>query len=50
MSKLKDLTGRRFGMLTVVQRDSDSSKRTRWLCDCDCETKNKSVLSEVMLD
>lgn len=49
MSKLKDLTGRRFGMLTVVQRDFDSSKRTRWLCDCDCGTKNKSVLSTHLL-
>lgn len=49
MSKLKDLTGQRFGMLTVVRRDIDTSKRTRWLCDCDCGTKNKSVLSTHLL-
>lgn len=41
MSKLIDLTGQRFGRLTVTKRDDDyvfpNGKRlTRWECICDC--------------
>ncbi len=36
-----DLTGRRFGRLTVVQKASKkSSNTTRWLCLCDCGNIN----------
>lgn len=35
MSKMIDLTGQRFGRLTVLSRDI-SKKRTSWLCRCDC--------------
>lgn len=34
-----DLTGQRFGYLTVVERNGSTSGRTRcarWLCQCDC--------------
>lgn len=31
-----DLTGRRFGMLTVVQRSPTLGRHTRWVCACDC--------------
>lgn len=41
MSKFKDLTGKRFGRLTVIKRDT-SSKRTKWICKCDCG-KIKSI-------
>lgn len=34
--KLIDLTGRRFGRLTVLQRAETIKKRTMWLCRCDC--------------
>lgn len=40
--KLKDLTGQRFGRLTVVERDGtyvspDGLTTTpKWLCVCDC--------------
>lgn len=39
--KLVDLTGQRFGRLTVIERAesqtrSDGSKISRWLCKCDC--------------
>ena len=39
--KLIDLTGQRFGRLTVIGRDADSftpngSRKTMWLCQCDC--------------
>lgn len=37
MSKIVDLTGKRFGRLTVIKRSgSDKSKHSRWLCKCDC--------------
>lgn len=32
----EDLTGRRFGILTVIRRDENKNNRTRWLCRCDC--------------
>ena len=31
-----DLTGKRFGMLTVIAKDTTPSCRTRWICKCDC--------------
>jgi hypothetical protein len=34
---MEDLTGRRFGRLTVVSRVvSLSDRRTRWVCRCEC--------------
>ena len=46
-SRVEDLTGQRFGMWTVIQRDtskSTTSKRgARWICKCDCGAE-KSVL------
>ena len=37
MSRLIDLTGQRFGKLTVVRRDgSDKHGHSTWLCKCDC--------------
>ena len=37
-SVFKDLTGQRFGKLTVIER-FDKKGKTYWLCDCDCGTK-----------
>ena len=31
-----DLTGKRFGMLTVLYRVPSKKERTRWQCACDC--------------
>lgn len=36
-----DLTGKRFGRLTVIRQDGyhyypNSKKKTKWLCKCDC--------------
>lgn len=46
MSKLIDLTGRRFGRLVVVERAENSADgRARWLCRCDCG-QSKTVLGE----
>ena len=36
MIKGEDLTGRRFGMLTVAGRERSPNDRSRWLCNCDC--------------
>lgn len=37
MGRLIDLTGQRFGRLTVVSRaENDKNKNPRWLCRCDC--------------
>ena len=41
MGKLKDLTGQRFGKLTVIERAEDhiecnGKHRVQWKCLCDC--------------
>ena len=37
MSKVIDLTGQRFGRLTVIERQgSNTVGRAVWLCKCDC--------------
>lgn len=36
MSKLIDLSGKRFGRLTVIRRASSDSGTAAWLCKCDC--------------
>ena len=37
MSRIKDLTGQKFGRLTVIERDmNDLAKRSKWICRCDC--------------
>lgn len=40
MGKLIDLTGQRFGMLTVIERDYSEpigrGYQARWVCKCDC--------------
>ncbi len=36
MGKFIDLTGQRFGRLTVIKRIENHNSNTRWLCKCDC--------------
>ena len=36
MSKLIDLTGKKFGKLTVIERNNSFKKVVRWVCKCDC--------------
>ena len=41
LGKFKDLTGQRFGRLTVIKRAEDyvspkGSQNVQWLCKCDC--------------
>ena len=41
-----DLTGQRFGMLTVVREGGrDNSRKTCWICLCDCGTYCKATTS-----
>lgn len=35
MGKFIDLTGRRFGRLTVIERTKSTNKNAKWLCQCD---------------
>lgn len=36
MSKLIDLTGQKFGLLTVIDKAGSSSNATYWRCLCEC--------------
>lgn len=37
MGKIKDLTGQRFGMLTVIEQQGKTERNyAKWLCKCDC--------------
>lgn len=46
MGKFIDLTGQRFGKLTVVKIDKKSNDgHYKWLCKCDCGAK-KSILGK----
>ena len=36
MSRCIDLTGQKFGRLTVIKRAENKGKRVAWLCKCEC--------------
>lgn len=36
MGKFQDLTGQKFGRLTVIKRDKNKYGRVTWLCRCEC--------------
>lgn len=37
MSKLNDLTGKKFNRLTVIKRiENNKHNQSQWLCKCDC--------------
>ena len=36
MAELIDLTGQRFGRLTVIEKAGPSQSGTKWVCRCDC--------------
>lgn len=48
MSKLKNLTGKRFGKLTVLEKGDSKNGRTYWKCRCDCG-KEISVIASNLL-
>lgn len=48
MGQLKDLTGQKFGKLTVLRRVEDRKRgRPMWLCQCECG--NQTVVSSTRL-
>jgi len=47
MRRLKDLSGERFGSLTVIDRAPNLGKKTAWNVRCDCGTE-KQVRGEAM--
>ena len=48
MAKFIDLTGQRFGRLTVIERAKNTkNNKAQWLCECDCG--NKKVVSAANL-
>lgn len=51
MGKLIDLTGRRFGRLTVKYRgENDKWGLSRWWCECDCDNKLVLINSAYLRD
>ncbi len=45
-----DLSGQKFGRLTVVSRaPNDKTRHIRWFCDCDCGKKNIIVYKDALL-
>ena len=45
---LKDITGQRFGKLTVIRRVENGKDRVHWLCKCDCGNE-VSILSSSLV-
>ena len=45
--KLIDLTGKRFGYITVLRRYGHSKNEVTWLCKCDCGNKTVVVGQEL---
>lgn len=41
--RLIDLTGQRFGRLTVVEQAANRGERTCWTCRCDCGTERTAT-------
>lgn len=41
--KFIDLTGQKFGRLTVIERAQNKGKKTMWRCKCDCG--NESIVA-----
>lgn len=48
MAKEKDHTGKKFGRLTVMYRDSaDYGKHVKWICECECGTTKSYYASNL---
>ena len=52
-NKVKDLTGKRFGKLTVIERCGSTNSKHKvalWLCKCDCGNEAKRTGSHLQSD
>ena len=47
--KLIDLTGKKFGKLTVIKRAENISNHPAWYCNCDCGTENFIAMSSNLI-
>jgi hypothetical protein len=49
MPRFQDLTGRRFGKLTVIRRAENNAAngRVRWLCQCECGNTTVAIASNI---
>ena len=47
MSRFINLTGKKFGRLTVLEKNGTRNSRIEWLCLCDCG--NKAIVTGGML-
>ena len=51
MAKAKDLTGMRFGRLTVIERaENDKRNHAMWICQCDCGNITRPIRSSHLRD
>ena len=51
MSKVIDLTGQKFGRLTVVERGENGKRgHARWWCQCDCGSKLKLIVGYSLIN
>lgn len=48
MGKFIDLTGQKFGRLTVIKRAEKINNRIKWLCKCDCGNEKKVNSAELL--
>lgn len=48
MSRLIDLTGQRFGRLTVIERAGQHKGRSLWKCKCDCSKITVVSVSQLL--
>lgn len=48
-SKIRDLTGQKFGRLTVIGLKDTETRKTYWVCQCDCGNV-KEIRSDNLLD
>jgi hypothetical protein len=47
MPKPIDITGLRYGRLTVLRRAPSATRNSRWLCQCDCGATTESYLNNL---
>ena len=50
MAQAENLTGCRFGRLTVLQRAENRHGRTCWLCRCDCGNTHVAAARDLVQD
>lgn len=48
MSRAVDLTGMRFGRLSVIGKTRTKSGRVAWVCKCDCGNETAPMTSELL--